>query len=130
MAEGYRYGLPFRLAVRPLDIRKTLTSLRITHRTRVFDPQTTIYAWMTQIASGSASCRQAVSEIVAFHAAQGRTVSARTGAYTQARQRLDIRVIQRLARDLARRSEAEAAEHWILDRPVPSMVQTCPAPTR
>lgn len=118
MAEGYRYGLPFRLAVRSLDIRKTLASLRISHRTRVFDPETTIYVWMSQIASGAVSCRQAVSEVVAWNAAQGRTISSRTGAYTQARQRLDVRVIQRLAHDLARRTEDEAKGHWILDRPV------------
>lgn len=118
MAESYRYGYPFRLAVRPLDIEKALRTYRTQFRSRVFDPQTTIYSWMSQIAAGSASCRQAVAEVVAWHATQGQTVSARTGAYTQARQRLDVRVIRRLARDLARRTEAEAARHWILERPV------------
>lgn len=113
--------MPFRLAVTPCHIQEALDEYGIKFRKRLFDPQTTIYAWMSQIASGDRSCRHAVAEVVARAAADGRSVSSCTGGYSQARSRLDIRVIQKLARDLARRLEDECKGYWLIGRPVLSV---------
>lgn len=129
MATQNHYGMPFRLAVTPRNIQQALDEYGIKFRRRLFDPQTTIWAWMSQIASSDRSCRHAVAEIVARCAAEGRAVSARTGAYSQARERLDIRVIKRLARDLARKLEDECSGYWPIGRPVFSVDGTtlsCP----
>lgn len=111
MAVRYQYGMPFRAAVGHDTIQDALTERGVSFRSRVFDPATTIWAWMSQIASQDGSCRQAVSDVVAFHSLTGCAVSARTGAYTQARQRLDTGAVQHLARTLARRLES----NWQLD---------------
>lgn len=95
------FGMPFRQHVEIDDIEGVLRRYRIPYRRRLFDPATTIWAWIGQIASQDRSCRHAVSRVVSYRAAQGQPVSARTGGYAQARKRLDARVVRDLAREVA-----------------------------
>jgi len=111
MPKNYHYGMPFRMAVRPNDIKSALDEYGIRYRNRDYTPETIIWSWMSQIVSGDKSCRSAVSELVARYAAEGKTLSPNTSGFIQARQRLDVRVIQKLSRDLARELEDECKEH-------------------
>lgn len=129
MPASDRYGMPFRVALPAETIHEALARHGVQYRKRVYDPATTIWAWMAQIASQDGSCRQSVTQLAAHHALQGRRVSSRTGAYTQARQRLDLRVIQQLARDLGRRLESDCRSHFLLGRPllaVDGTILSCP----
>ena len=112
------FGMPFRWIVRAREIDGALAMAGSAYRSRIFDPHTTIWAWMAQTISQDRSCRHAVAQVVAHHAVRDRQVSARTGAYVQARQRLDIEVIQYLARSLGRRLEDQNAYPTPLDRPL------------
>jgi Transposase DDE domain len=117
MPRNKHHGMPFRHAVRPNAIQKAMSTYGIAHRKRIFDPQAIIWAWMSQIASADKSCRHAVSQVVAQYAVEGESISPRTGAYTLARQRLDIRVIRNLARNLARELEQECSGYQLIGRP-------------
>ncbi len=118
MSQSYRYARPFQLALPQEKIEQVLKTNGVCFRRRVFCPATTILAWVSQIASQNRSCRSAVSRVVAYHAAQGHRVSASTGAYVQARQRLPLAVVQELVRGLARELEDQCSQHQSLDRPV------------
>lgn len=116
MPANIGFGYPFAHVVTPEAIGDALRACGVSYRKRLFDPATVVFAWMGQIASQDRSCRHAVSRVVAHHTGD-RAVSARTGAYAQARQRLDVRVLQRLSRDLARSLEEECRAHWLIGRP-------------
>ncbi len=118
MSKNNHYGMPFRLAVSPQAIQQALDTYEVKYRSRIFDPQTTIWAWMAQIASADKSCRHAVSQVVAQYATDGKTISPSTGAYVEARSKLDIRVVKKLARSLARELENECASYQLIDRPL------------
>lgn len=109
-----RFGYPYALVVTPAEIDNALKSHGVQFRKRLLDPSTTLYAWMGQIATQDRSCRGAVARLAAFYAVRGHTASARTGAYAQARQKLDGDVVQHLCRSLARRLETECRGHWAI----------------
>ncbi|PHQ78317.1 MAG: hypothetical protein COB69_10250 [Phycisphaera sp.] len=118
MPSRNRYGAPFSSVVRSGDILDLCSELGISYRSRIFDPASTIYTWMNRTVSQDHSCRQAVSRVSAYHAAQGQSVSVSTGAYTQARQRLSTDLIVGLAKKLARELEDECIGHSPLNRPI------------
>jgi Transposase DDE domain len=117
MPASARFGCPFDLIVPREEIESELRRRGIRWRDRLLDPATTLYAWMGQIASQDRSCRHAVSRLAAFHSETGHPVSARTGSYTAARQRLDLGTIQALSRRVARDLEDANSQHWFLSRP-------------
>ena len=83
----------------------------VNSRERLFSPQTTFWAFVSQVLSPGSACREAVRRVEAWwHHAQGEAfagMSASTSAYCQARARLDGQTLElisgQLAWNLARR---------------------------
>ena len=74
------------------------------YRDRVFTPEMTIHAFLSQVISEDQSCQQTVAQVLA-HLAQtksGQALSASTSAYCQARGRLPEWVLSALAKKVGR----------------------------
>src|SRR3954462_1690856 len=95
-------GLPFADVLTEPRIRAALDEHGVRYRDRVFDPVTTIWGFLSQVLSDDHSCRDAVSRIIAHHAANGVTVcSPNTASYCNARSRISTGVLSTLARRTA-----------------------------
>lgn len=79
----------------------------------VYTPLTTIRMLLAQAMDPDPSLRQAVSRLLAEHAAAGRVnLSANTGAYSEARRRLPAGVLQRLTRQTGTELLRQAPAAW------------------
>src|SRR2546426_953091 len=83
-------GLPFRHLLDEARILAALDCAGVVFRRRIFDPLTTLYAFLSQvIASSDSSCEDAVSRVIAERVATGQAAcSADNSSYCQARSRL------------------------------------------
>ena len=108
-------GLPFRQWLEEGRIRAALKAANVTFRERVFDPLTTLYAFLSQaIASKDSSCEDAVSRVIAERVANGEPAcSEDNSSYCKARSRLPEQVIADLARETGQGLEREAQEEWL-----------------
>jgi len=87
-----------------------MRALGITHRTRIWDPITTLWASIAQAISADRSYREAVARLRACRAVQGLPdCSGNTAAYTQAKKRQSEDLIIRLAKKVASKLEASIA---------------------
>lgn len=106
--------LVFRELLSEQRIRAALERAQVVFRKRVFDPLTTIYAFLSQVASKGSSCEDAVSRVLAERTANNeRPCSADTGSYCKARGRLPEGVIVELARETGQELERGASEEWL-----------------
>ena len=108
-------GLPFRDVLPPAAVEQAYQAERGTHYDCVYTPLTTVRLLLSQALDADPSLCQAVSHLLAERAAQGLdAISARTGAYSQARQRLPEGVLPRLTRHAgaALLGQAPAAWRW------------------
>ena len=107
--------LPFR---KLLDERRLCASLARAgkaFRKRVFDPLTTLCAFLSQcVASKDSSCEDAVSRVLADRIARGESrCSPDTGSYCNARSRLPEQAIADLARETAQELEQQSPQKWL-----------------
>lgn len=108
-------GLPFREVLSIEQVDAALQAEDVTSGDCVYAPVTTIRMLLAQALDPDPSLRQAVSRLLAEQAATGsRHVSANTGAYSQARQRLPEGVLRRLTRQSGQAllQQAPAAWRW------------------
>jgi len=74
----------------------------VSYRQTLYTPIVTLWAWMSQVLDSDKSLSNAVSRIIAWLATAGETVpSADTGAYSKARKRLSLTVLQPLLKQTA-----------------------------
>ncbi|MFI4893766.1 MAG: IS4 family transposase [Phycisphaerales bacterium JB058] len=112
------FGYPYRDAFPDGHVMAICRKHGVKHRNRIFPPEVVVNLWLAQIISGNQSCSDAVARLSAFYALKGRSISAGTGGYVQARQRLPLEVIRELVRQSARRLERECGAYRLIDRPL------------
>ena len=79
----------------------------------MFPPHVTVWAFLLQVLSADGSCREAVTRVRAFRAAQGQPLpSANTGSYCKARSRLPEAVLARLANDSGHLLSQQTPDTW------------------
>jgi hypothetical protein len=81
------------------ELLDTLEALLPEYRERKFSPTETLAMFLGQVLRADSSCRNAVNEAIINQLLQGsEAVSANTGGYRQARERLPIELVRELAR--------------------------------
>jgi DDE family transposase len=94
-------GLPFRDLLAVEAVQEAFRAESVRSYDSVYTPLTTIRLLLSQAMDPDPSLRQAVSRLLAERTAEGRAaISADTGAYCQARQRLPEGVLPRLTRQI------------------------------
>ena len=84
------------------SVLSTLTELGISFRIRIFDPLTTLLAFLTQIFSDDSSCRNAVASVIAARKAQDLPACCfNTGSLSKAKARLPIALFSTVAKKAA-----------------------------
>ena len=79
----------------------------------IYTPAVTIWVFLSQCLSPDHSCRDAVTQLIAWLLAQGKCpCSADTGAYCMARERLPEEACYQLMRDIGREVDKEAPSEW------------------
>lgn len=108
-------GLPFRHLLDPQRIKTALEHAGVKFRERVYDPLTTLYAFLSQaVASKDSSCEDAVSRILVDRIANHKAAcSTDTSSYCKARRRLPEGVIASLARETGQELDRDAAPQWL-----------------
>lgn len=82
-------------------------------RNRVYSPLQTILIFIKQVLNPDKSCKQAVSNVVAEKLSQNEeAVSANTGPYCKARQRLSEEAVHELVKETAQLPEAHIPMEW------------------
>src|SRR4029077_6158392 len=107
-------GLPFR---RLLDLQRLQAALEragVKFRQRIFDPLTTISAFLSQaVASKDSSCEDAVSRVLAERVANNQPAcSSDSSSYCKARARLPEQVITDLTRETGQEADRAALPTW------------------
>lgn len=90
-----------------------LESLLPQYRERTFSPTVTLAMFLGQVLRADSSCRNAVNEAIINQLLVGsQVVSANTGGYCQARERLPIDLIRELARGCGRIMDSHTPNGW------------------
>jgi hypothetical protein len=106
-------GLPFADILTEASIRHVLNEHGVQFRDRVFSPVTTIWGFLSQVLSEDHRCRDAVSRIIAHHAANGMTIcSPNTASYCNARSRICTDVLATLAKRTAQELQMSIDDQW------------------
>ncbi len=103
--------LPFQDVLSPDEIYKHIAS--IPHRSRIFTPELTIFAFLSQVIAEDQSCQAAVAQVIAHFAKQEDEVSANTAGYCKARSRLPEEVLSGLTRESAEQLEGQTPLEWL-----------------
>lgn len=83
------------------------------HRERLFPPTETLSIFIAQALSTDSSCQRAVNEFAIKRLTGGLSVcSTRTGAYCKARQRLPVRMVSTLVKQVGRLVDKTTPAHW------------------
>jgi hypothetical protein len=91
---------------------ETLKELGVTYRDRLFNPYTTLYAFLSQVLADDGSCRRAVIEVATILKAQKKVCSTGTGAYCTAKKRLPLELFKALVRRIGQDLNKQAKEVW------------------
>ena len=106
-------SLPFSEVLSRQRITAVLKELKALYRDRLYPPWATLWIFLSQVLSADHSCREALSRWLAFRAARGLgPCSTDTGGYCQARKRLPLALLMRLARDTGRELHQQAPHEW------------------
>jgi hypothetical protein len=107
-------GLPFADVLSAEEVQQVLQQEEVTWRDSVFTPLVTMRLLLLQAIAADPSCQQAVDHLLAERAAQGQAeISANTGAYCQARQRLPEGVLRRLTQRVGEEVLLQAPVRWL-----------------
>ena len=105
-------GLPFSEVLSEDTIDKGIEDLE--YRNRVYSPEITLWAFLSQVLDDDQSLQAAVARVVAFFVAQGRAApSINTSAYSQARSRFPEEVLSKLTRESANQMENNVPSNWL-----------------
>ena len=103
--------LPFSEVLSSKTIQANLENLD--YRDRVFSPDVTLWAWLSQVLNEDQSLQCAVARVLSFFISQGRKVfSLNTAGYSQARTRLPEELCSKLTRDSAEQLEQDTPPDW------------------
>lgn len=108
-------ALPFEQVLTTEVIQQILEQERVRYRQTIYTPVVTLWAWLSQVLDADKSLSNAVSRVIAWLSAAGAPVpSSDTGAYSKARQRLPLAVLQQLLAKTAQALQAEVRveERW------------------
>lgn len=106
-------GLPFPDVLRSEQVEAALQAEQVASCNCLYSPVTTIRMLLAQAMDPDPSLRQAVSRLLAEHAAAGRVnISASTGGYSEARRRLPEGVLQRLTTSVGHDLRRQAPSAW------------------
>lgn len=111
----YSLGLPFREVLPERLFEEALTAEAQPYRNRLFSPQVTVWAFLSQILDQDNSCSNAVSRVIAWLAAEDQPLSSPDpSAYCQARKRLPEGLLRRLLGLVGQRLQAQVpdAHRW------------------
>jgi hypothetical protein len=108
-------GLPFRRLLDKQRLKDALDRAGVTFRERIYDPLTTIAAFLSQVvASKDSSCEDAVSRVLVERVTNHQSAcSTDTGSYCRARGRLPELMLAELARETGQQLDRQAAEEWL-----------------
>jgi hypothetical protein len=110
-AQQAKGGLPFDNVLTPKDVQRYIS--HIPGRDRIFTPDLTMYAFLSQVLSTDQSCQAAVAQVIAHLGDREDEISANTAAYCKARSRLPEEVLPGLARESAEQVVQEPPEQWL-----------------
>ena len=106
-------GLPFADLLDADQIDVILSELGVEFRERVYTPDVVVGMFLFQALSDDASCRNAVSKLIAQRIAEQRApCSPNTGSYCTVRARLPEELLRRLARQMGQRLAHSADRAW------------------
>jgi len=109
-------GLPFSEVLPAADVAKAFADAGTDFGTAarsVFTPETTLWAFLSQVLAKDQSCRAAVARVLALRLDMGQTAcSTNTAAYCRARAQLPATVLQRLTEQEGRNLEAQLPPDW------------------
>ena len=107
-----RDGFPFSGVLPEEYIRKENKGVQ--YRDRVFTPERTVHAFLSQVMGEDQSCQNAVTQVIAHLAEResAQSLSANTSAYCQARSRLPEALLPSLSRKVAVDLEVQAEAEW------------------
>ncbi len=108
-------GLPFQGLLDEQRITDALAQAGLTYRERVYTPQTTLFAFLSQVLAGKGgTCQEAVSRILAERVAKGQSpCSPQTTCYCQARRRLPEDALAPLTRHAGQELDRAAPDAWL-----------------
>jgi len=91
------------------------TAKGLNSRQRTYPLALTFWAFLSQVLSPGAACREVVRKVQAWYAPQGRTLDSGTSAYCQARRRLPLARLRQLHQTLADKLSARVTtpELWL-----------------
>jgi hypothetical protein len=114
VAEARRQGQLYFAGLLPEDrITEAFGEARRFWQGWIYTPAVTVWTFLSQCLSPDHSCRDAVTQLIAWRLAQGlRPCSSDTGAYCTARDALPEETCRRLARDTGRQADEEAPAAW------------------
>ncbi len=120
--------------LRPDRLLEAVNAAKCTHRVRLWPPMLTLWTFLVQVLHPGWSCRAAVAEVLAEHAAAGRPLeaSADPSAYCQARQRVPLSVYTQALRTVGQTLQDKVGDAyrwcgrrvWIVDGSSCSMPDT------
>jgi hypothetical protein len=110
-AQRAKGGLPFDDVLSAKDVQRYIN--HIPGRYRIFTPDLTMYAFLSQVLGADQSCQAAVAQVIAHMDDTEREISANTAAYCKARSRLPEDVLSGLARESAEQVVQETPKEWL-----------------
>ncbi len=125
--------LPFHEILDAEMVKSALAAERVKFKDRIYTPFVTLCLFLSQALDPDHSCRAAVARLIVWLAVNHRKPCApETNSYCEARQRLALAVIVRLARQTAQKVDADTSEDWLwkgrkvslVDRTTASMPDT------
>ena len=108
-------ALPFEQVLPEAVFQQILAQEGVAYRQTVYTPIVTLWAWISQVLDPDKSLSNAVSRVIAWLSAAGAEVpSSDTGAYSKARKRLPLPVVQKLLSQTAQALQAQVSleERW------------------
>lgn len=108
-------ALPFEQVLSKAVIEKALEEQGVYYRQTLYTPIVVVWAWISQVLDTDKSLSNAVNRVIAWLASAEQPLpSADTGAYSKARKRLPLSVLQSLLKRTAQAIEAEvkSEQRW------------------
>ena len=106
--------LPFHDILDADMVRVALAEEGVTFNACIYTPLVTLSVFLSQVLDPDHSCRAAVARLIVWLAINRRkTCAAETNTYCEARQRLPLGVIVRLAHQTAREIDGLASQAWL-----------------
>lgn len=106
--------LPFQDLLSADLVNELLEELDVSYRDRIYTPQVTLWAFLSQVLSADHSCREAVARVSAFRMDRGQPpCSPQTGAYCTARSRLPEELCSRLVRKTGEQPARGTEPTWL-----------------